>query len=285
MAQAKAKEINNKLSVIIRMDKTAEYNRSRRYWTSSNPGLIVILLDISELMSRQLDGTSTPLSARASKVVNQIIESLILHNFNGEKPVNRCFIEIIGYSENIQNLKSGFLSDFDENPLRIEIRRKTISDGAGGLVEIDRQYPVWLNPIIGCGVFNISNGFNAALNTLKQYQSNKQKPAPIIVNISSVDSINEISGLSTVKNNIVKLIDDITRLRFLRKEPPYIINLLLGNVADATESTVTLLEQVSSKLPCKFTYRYGLDLSNNRSCIFTEDDGYLYSLINWLVIE
>ena len=52
------------------------------YQTSANPGLLILLTDELE---------------ESVKVVNCIVDQLIIRNYDGDSPKNRCFIVVIGF--------------------------------------------------------------------------------------------------------------------------------------------------------------------------------------------
>ena len=99
--------------------------------SSVEPRLLILLTDESE---------------ESVKVINCLIDQHIELNFDGISPKNRCFIAVIGYNHNVKELCSGWLRDLDASPLRYEKNKKMISDGTGGIVEIEATNPVWVEP-------------------------------------------------------------------------------------------------------------------------------------------
>lgn len=98
--------------------------------SSANPRLLILLTDESE---------------ESVKIVNRIIDRVIQINFDGDAPKNRCFISVIGYNHNVRDLCSGWLKDLDASLLlRTESQMKKVSDGVGGLIEVEVKQPVWI---------------------------------------------------------------------------------------------------------------------------------------------
>ena len=121
----------------------------------------------------------------ATRVVNRVIDSIIQKNYNGDHAKDRCFIVAIGYSVGAEELCSGFLSALDESPKRTEIIKKKISDGAGGLVEIDKTMPIWVDPIDKDGWTDMAAAFKMAKQIIEEWIKDKtDSPAPVIINIS-----------------------------------------------------------------------------------------------------
>jgi len=159
-----------------------------RIWSSATPGLLIILLDQSGSMLAPYDGHDTK-TTFVSKAVNRIIGYLIETNFDGESPRNRCFISVIGYGNDVTELCSGYLKDLDANPIRIESTKKKMSDGAGGIIEVTYDQPVWVDPISNVDKeenSNMKKAFESTLKTTKQWiAGHPETPAPIVFNISN----------------------------------------------------------------------------------------------------
>lgn len=97
--------------------------------SSADPRLLILLTDELE---------------ESVYLVNSIIEQIILRNYDGPTPKNRCFISVIGYNHNVKELCSGWLKDLDASPIRYETLKKKQPDGTGGIVEVEVKQPVWV---------------------------------------------------------------------------------------------------------------------------------------------
>ncbi len=111
-------------------------------WSSATPGLLVILIDQSGSMLLPMESPNEKETRTtfATKAVNRVIDTIIQKNFDGKAPKNRCFISVIGYNHKVKDLIAGYLKDLDENPIRVDKVKQKISDGAGGILEIDKKY-------------------------------------------------------------------------------------------------------------------------------------------------
>lgn len=155
-----------------------------KQWSSATPGLLIFLIDQSGSMLSHYDGPDSR-TVFATRAVNRVIDTIIQRNYNGDHAKDRCFIVVIGYSIGATELCSGFLSDLDESPIRMETVKKKISDGAGGLVEIDKTIPIWVEPTTNDGWTDMAAAFRMAKDIIENWISDKpDSPAPVIINIS-----------------------------------------------------------------------------------------------------
>ena len=158
--------------------------KNEKQWSSATPGLLIILLDQSGSMLEQYEGADSR-TVYASRAVNKVINNIIQKNFDGDAPKNRCFISVIGYNHNVKELCSGWLKDLASNPLRYENLKQKMPDGTGGIIEVDVQQPVWIEPINADGATNMLGALQLAKQLAEKWISdNADYPAPVIINIS-----------------------------------------------------------------------------------------------------
>lgn len=156
-----------------------------KQWSSATPGLLIFLIDQSGSMLLPFKDSTDTRTVFATRVVNRVIDSIIQKNYNGDHAKDRCFIVAIGYSVGAKELCSGFLSSLDESPKRMETVKKKISDGAGGLVEIDKTMPIWVDPIDKDGWTDMAAAFKMAKQIIEEWVKDKpESPAPVIINVS-----------------------------------------------------------------------------------------------------
>ena len=166
---------------------------NEKQWSSATPGLLIIMIDQSGSMLTPYDGPDSR-TVFASRAVNRVIETIIEKNFDGKAPKNRCFITVIGYNHNVKTLASGYLKDLDANPMRLETVKQKISDGAGGILSIDKTMPIWVEPIKEDGATNMKGAFEMAKEIIEKWILDKpNNPAPVIINIS--DGVPFFQGL------------------------------------------------------------------------------------------
>jgi len=252
-------------------------------------------MDQSGSMLQPFEGESR--TSFASKVINRVINEIIQKNFNGDKPKNRCFISVIGYNHNVQELCSGYLSDLYANPIRVETAKKKIPDGAGGLVEIETKMPVWIEPITQDGATNMKGAFLMAKQLVEQWIIDKpNNPAPIIINIS--DGIPYYDGrpVNECMQETIQIVQDIMALG--NKDGNVLIfNAEIGNSTtrvvfpgnneeiQAAGPGAEFLYNITSVIPAGFSdaaRKNELELkSNARGCIFNANGVDLINLVNF----
>lgn len=254
-----------------------------RIWSSATPGLLIILLDQSGVMLDAYDGIDTK-TTFASKNVNHILNYLIMTNFDGESPKNRCFISVIGYGNDVKELCSGYLKDLDANPIRIDSIKKKMSDGAGGIIEVPYNMPIWVEPISSTNKdedSNMKKAFELALKTIRQWITRHlETPAPIVFNISN--GMPHYDGKS-IETCMAETSDVANQLKDTRC---YDGNVLIYNVLmNGNDSNISFpysieqcsdnIEQyifeISSGIPYSrqiVAQRYGIDIRGNaRACV------------------
>ncbi|MBD5386890.1 VWA domain-containing protein [bacterium] len=166
----------------INLALMSSYNKQ---WSSATPGLLIFLIDQSGSMLLPFKDSSESRTVFSTRVVNRVINSIIQKNYNGDYAKDRGFIVAIGYSVGAKELCSGFLSTLDNSPIRMETVKKKISNGAGGLVEIDQKMPIWVEPIEEDGWTDMAAAFRMAKEIIENWVKDKpESPAPVIINIS-----------------------------------------------------------------------------------------------------
>ena len=111
---------------------------------TANPGCIVILVDQSWSMTEDWgDGTKAEVAALA---VNRILEELVLDSQAGDEIKPRCHVSVIGYGERVECVVDGMISEVASSLLEVKKVKKSIPDGAGGIVEVEVEMPIWVQP-------------------------------------------------------------------------------------------------------------------------------------------
>ena len=175
--------VNKVVECLVRNEKQQnthmiENNEYPQSWTIYRPGLLVFLVD------QNIDDQQQTI--RVADIINNVIDSIIQRNFNGDVAINRCFISVIGYNRNVKELCSGWLKDLDENPTRRVRKSKRLPDGAGGSCEVDIIQPVWVEPTTHDGSSDLQGALQNAKELVESWVAkNPDGYAPIIFNISS----------------------------------------------------------------------------------------------------
>jgi len=154
--------------------------------SSAEPGLILIMVDQSHSMLDYYIKQPTPetKSDFASMAVNKVINEIVTANADGIKIKDRCFIAVIGYGATVELLQVGMLEELANNPVKIEKLKKKVSDGAGGIIEIDYEMPIWVTSKANNGT-PMDLAFSEATKVVSEWvKNNPNSAAPIIINIT-----------------------------------------------------------------------------------------------------
>ncbi len=158
--------------------------RNEMQWSSATPGLLVIMVDQSGSMTLDYEGGDTR-SEFAAKAVNRVINTLIQKNFDGKAPKDRCYVAVIGYDAEVKVLASGFLKELESSPKRIANVTKKVSNGEGGIIEVDTKMPIWIEPIYEDSCTNMMGAFAVVNDLVANWIKDKPNyPAPVVINIS-----------------------------------------------------------------------------------------------------
>lgn len=129
------------------MPYTAEISRS-------NPTCFIFLLDQSGSMSEGFGEGAIRKADFVADVVNRTLHDLVIRCTRMEEIRSYYHISVIGYGAAVGSAFSGLLGgrthvpvgEVAEIPARLENRTKKVPDGAGGLVEQQIRFPVWMDP-------------------------------------------------------------------------------------------------------------------------------------------
>ena len=266
-----------------------------KQWSSATPGLLIILLDQSGSMLSPYEGSDSR-TVFASRAVNRVIDNIIQKNFDGDKPKNRCFISVIGYNHNVQEICSGWLQDMAANPLRYEILKRKMPDGAGGIVEVEIKQPVWVEPITTDGTTNMLGALQLAKDLCQKWMNDhSDSPAPVIINISDGVPYYEGKEPRTCMDETAKLAQEIMSLRN-NDGNVLIFNAQIDNKGNntvvfpsdrtkITQEEAQFLFDITSEVPDSYkaaASKNELPVENgSKGCIFNADGVQLIQLIDF----
>jgi hypothetical protein len=161
------------------MGYTAEISRG-------NPACFVFLLDQSGSMNDTFGNGMTQRKADfVADVVNRTLHDLVIRCTRTEEIRNYYYVSVIGYGDNVGPALSGSLAGKNlvpisvvaEMPARLENRTKKVPDGAGGLVETQVRFPVWLDPVSNGGT-PMCQAFSVVRDLLNQWLSEHKNGFP-----------------------------------------------------------------------------------------------------------
>jgi hypothetical protein len=265
-----------------------------KQWSSATPGLLIILIDQSGSMLSKYEGNDSK-TVFATKAVNRVIDNIIQKNFDGESPKNRCFITVIGYNNDAKELCSGYLKDLDAHPLRRDSIKKKVSDGAGGIVEVETLMPIWVEPIRHDGTTNMKGAFELSKAIIERWiNDNPDSPAPVIINISdgapyynhkeiadcmkeTAEVARDIMNISVADGNVL-IFNALIRESGLRREFP-------TSLDECPTDEAQFLYSISSFVPDAYQGIAQVKELNvkegSKGCIFEADEVQLISLIDF----
>lgn len=238
-----------------------------------NPGYIVILIDQSGSMSDPFGGTPGGSKAEeCAKAVNRVLREIGLACTVGQEIRNRCDISILSYGASGNEAGNAFsgslaskqvvtLQELAQNCVRVETVKMKVSDGAGGLVEVEDQFPIWVEPR-AIGGTPMSASFEMAYNLVDTWTKTHQASfPPIVINITdgAPDSQSDaqsaalkLSQIGTSDGNTLILNIHISEGRAARVELPSSPSELPPGNGNAK-----FLFDISSELPPVMSERAG----------------------------
>ena len=161
------------------MAYTAEISRG-------NPTCFVFLLDQSRSMEDPFGSETTQRKADfVADVVNRTLHDLVIRCTRTEEIRNYYFVSVIGYGGNVGPALVGGLagknlvpiSEVAEMPARLENRTKKVPDGAGGLVETQVRFPIWIDPVSN-GATPMCQAFSVVRDLVDQWLSEHKNGFP-----------------------------------------------------------------------------------------------------------
>lgn len=149
---------------------------------TSSPGLFVILVDQSGSMVERYDNSTR--AEFAALAVNRTIYEIIASCRKGEKVVDRCHLTVIGYGERTELILSGCPSQIENPPHGTMSLMRKVSDGAGGLLDVEMKLGVWVQPKAGNGT-PMEAALGLAADLVEAWtRDNPDNFPPVVINIS-----------------------------------------------------------------------------------------------------
>lgn len=236
-----------------------------RMLSAKEPGCIVLLIDQSGSMLEEVGGDTTKQKAtECALAVNRLLRETALACQKGEAFSPRCFIGLIGYGG--RNVRSAFggalagrdlvlITDVAPAPVRVASVRQKVSDGAGGLVETDVPFPVWVEPEADGGT-PMAEALQLATRWIGAWvQAHPTSFPPVVINITDGEpndwnggaretraAAEALRGITTQDGNVLLLNAHISKHRAKPLSLPESAGVLPNDFA-------RLLFEISSILP------------------------------------
>jgi hypothetical protein len=189
----------------------------KHYISSVTPVFIIIILDQSSRMNEPFKECLTKVQYQC-KLVNEFVNDLIFSNSAGEKIKDRFYITIIGQNNNqATEIRSGYLSAFADTPLQIQKVNRKVSDGIGGLVEIEEEMAIYIEALAS-GEANQLDAFTLSKELAFGWFNERGYCSTLIVNISG--------GFPSNWEEVTLVVNEIKKVG-KSEDSPFIFNLLL----------------------------------------------------------
>lgn len=251
----------------------------------AKPGLIIIMIDQSGSMS---DSYANSTKAKfAALAVNRVIEEIILSCSSGSAIKDRCYVAVVGYGARVDILFLEKVSDLAENT-DTETLKKKVSDGAGGLVEVDEMIRVFVKPTASGGT-PMAEGFQEAYKGVEKFVANNPNSfPPIVINITdgepnsfdtATTEAKKLAQLQTTDGNVIIMNAHISTVSAGKIELPS------SNSGFSVDKFANFLFDISSVLPdtlAESAKNAGFNVQPGaRGFVFNADAETLIKLLNF----
>jgi hypothetical protein len=253
--------------------------------SSSKPGLIIIALDQSGSMS---DPYAKSTKAEfAALAVNRVIAEIITACTVGDEIRDRCYVAVVGYGASVSVLFLDKVSDLAKNP-NITTVKKKVSDGAGGLVEVDEVIRGFVKPTANGGT-PMAEAFQQVYKGVEKFVSNNTNSfPPIVINVTDGEPNNfdaatteakKLAQISTTDGNVIVMNAHISTASGGKIELPS------NNSGFSSNKFANFLFDISTVLPYGLASR-AKDVGFNveygaRGFVFNADAETLISILNF----
>lgn len=229
----------------------------------SNPTCFLFVIDQSGSMGDPFGGEIVVRKADfVADVMNRTLHDLVIRCTRTEEVRNYCYISVLGYGGGaVGPVLAGALTGRDlvpiaevaDNPARIDTRTKKVSDGAGGLVDTQVRFPIWLEPSAGGGT-PMCQALGMIQQTVEQWVSeHKGGFPPTILHLTDGESTDgdpteigkRIMSLKTSDGEALLYSCHVSSARSAKVEFP-------SNDSSLPDNFARMLYSISSPLPSPF---------------------------------
>ena len=229
--------------------------------TRTNPACLLFLIDQSGSMDEPaVGGTGQSKAAVVADAVNRLIQNVVLRSAKADGVRDYFRIGVIGYGKGIKAGLGGSVpfeilvpvSRVGNFPLRVETRKKLISDGAGGVIEQPIKFPVWFDAE-AAGKTPMVEAFAAAGLALQGFvQEFPDAYPPMVLNLTDgipsdgnpLENVRKIQKISTTDGATLVF-------NLLISSKPVTADYFPANEETFTDNFSKLLFRMSSELPPK----------------------------------
>lgn len=157
----------------------------------TNPSLVIFLIDQSRSMSHKIAGGENSKAKEAADAINRQIGEFIGRCTKSDGIRDYFYISVIGYGFKAgmaRPLLSGDpiqpISELANHPLRTEKRVMKVSDGEGGLIDVDYELGIWFDPVAASDTPMVK-ALTISRDLVREWVENhRDSYPPIVINIS-----------------------------------------------------------------------------------------------------
>lgn len=163
----------------------------------ANPTSFVFLLDQSASMQDQIgSGEGQRKCDVVADALNRLLQELTIKCAKEEGVRDYFYVSVIGYGATVGPALGGPLagrdlvplSEIAASPAKLDTRSKKVPDGAGGLVDQEIKFPIWVNPVANGGT-PMSNALTRTQSVMSGWLNDH--PAcfpPVVLNLTDGES-------------------------------------------------------------------------------------------------
>lgn len=185
-----------------------------------SPSCFLFLIDQSESMADQMPGAKEESKAKfLSNAINRNLQELVIKCSRGEGVRDYFSVGVLGYGASVGPAFLGplsqkplsMISEVANNPARIDVRTRKVSDGAGGLVEESFKLPIWFDPVAQNGT-PMCEALTQASTVLSEWLTEYPDSFPPVVmhftdgqstDGDPLEAMNAITALSLSDGNVI----------------------------------------------------------------------------------
>lgn len=187
----------------------------------ANPTCFLFLVDHSTSMNEPIMGTpgNPKKSEFVAEALNRVLQSLVV-SASKDLDIRQYYqVGVIGYGSEIRSIllcadevtHLAWVDEVYKNPLRIEDRVRKEPDGAGGFIEVNVKFPVWVEPFAR-GHTPMRQVFEEAYSILSRWvEEHPDSYPPTVINLTDgqsndgkvSDAAEALRSLSTNDGNVL----------------------------------------------------------------------------------
>lgn len=187
-------------------------------------------------MSDPFAGGAESKAVEAARVVNRTLRELTIKSAKAEGIRDYYEVGVLGYGRTVSNAFGGTLateslhliSTIGDTPLRLDQVTQKVPDGAGGLIEQQAAFPVWVDPVAN-GATPMCQALAAAHDVLSSWVANHPESfPPTVLNVTDgeandgdpASSADTLKALNTNDGSVLMFNCHISSSRAAQSEYP-----------------------------------------------------------------